>query len=305
MKSLQRNELEQLVTGSAEPIIVARIDRPDWPVVLSNPAFDAISGAGGALKRPFADVVEQLVGRELALEISESVRAGHETSMAVEISSREYLLLLKPLATGDGKNGKYCAAYWRGGAFGAGTAADGEMHQALLKAKRRIRDLSRDDTVTGLLNATAFRDVLSHDWAVAARKRSTLALVSFSLDDFDAYLEVFGRHAGDSCLRRVAQAIRRFLRRASDVAARVGEDRLVVLSHASEEPGVRDFAERIATAVRDLGLHHPRSSVSRFVTVSFRVAVVEAGPEAGSPIEFLNKVLADQPEYRTSMTRSR
>jgi diguanylate cyclase (GGDEF)-like protein len=294
MKTLQRKILEQLIAGSAEPVIVARIDRPDWPVALCNPAFDAISGGDVALKRPFADVVERLVGRELAVEISETVRSGHETSIPLELSGREYLLVLKPISLGDDKKPKFYAAYWRGGAGSSGSGAEGEMHQALLKAKRRIRDLSRDDPVTGLLNASAFRDVLAHDWAVAAREKSMLALVSFSLDDFDAYLDVFGRHASDSCLRRVGQAIRRCLRRASDVAARVGDEVLVVLSHASEEDGVKDFAAKIASSVRDLGLHHPRSSVSRFVTVSFRTCVMQAGQDAGSSDDFLDKVLSEQ-----------
>ena len=83
------------------------------------------------------------------------------------------------------------------------------------------------------------------------------------------------------------------MRRASDVAARVTDDKFVVLSHASEQTGVTDFATRISTAVRELGLHHPRSSVSGFVTVSFKVCLMRAGEDAGSAEEFLRKVLTD------------
>lgn len=291
MKTLQRQVLEQLIAGSAEPVIVARIDRPDWPVMLCNPAFEVVCGGDGTLGRPFADVVEQLLGRELALEVSESLRDGQETSIPVEISGREYLLVLKPLSDETDGDSSYYAAYWRLGGGGPGAGADSEMHQAFLKAKRRTRDLSRDDPVTGLLNERAFRDVLAHDWAVAAREKSVLSLVSFWLDDFDAYIEVFGRHASDSSLRRVAQTVRRCMRRASDVAARVDDGTLVVLSHGSDEAGVREFAAKIAAAVRNLGLHHPRSSVSRFVTVSFRVAVVNAGQDRGSAGKFLKQVL--------------
>ncbi len=292
MKTLQSKILEQLVEGTSEPIIVARIDRPDWPVVLCNPAFDALTGENSALTRPFADVVEQLVGRDLALEISESVRSGQETSIPVELNRREYLLVVRPMPQGGEKNIKFYAAYWRDAAGVAGAAADREMHQALLKAKRRIRDLARDDPITGLLNDTAFREVLAHDCAVAAREKNALALIAFSLDDFEAYFKVFGRHATDFCMRRVAQAIRRCLRRVSDVAARLDNDELIVLSHASEEAGVRDFAEKISATVLDLGLHHPRSSVSRFVTVSYRVCVLQAGVDAYSADQFLEKVLS-------------
>ena len=216
-------------------------------------------------------MIEQLVGREAALEISEAVRAREETSFPLELGSREYLLVLRPLGDIEGDTAYY-AAFWRAGA-GAGGVAGSDMHHALLKAKRRIRDLSRDDPVTGLLNARAFRDVLEHDLAVAAREQSSLALVLFTLDEFDAYVDVFGQHASDSCLRRVGQAIRRCLRRASDVVGRLDGAQLVVLSHASEEASVREFAGRISTAVRELGLHHPRSTRSRFVTVSFEVAM--------------------------------
>lgn len=295
MKKVSREILQHLLDGSSEPVFVARIDHPDWPVVLHNPAFASIAGATEILEQPLADVVEHLVGRELALEISETVRGGHESSLAVELGNREYLLVLKPITAGRGENVRFYAAYWRGAA-GSPAAADAEMQQALLKAKRRIRDLSRDDPVTGLLNERSFREVLMHDWAVAGREHATLALVSFTLDDFPAYLQVFGRHASDSCLRRVAQAVRRCLRRASDVAARIDSaqsDCLVVLSHSSDVSGVNEFAARISAAVRELGLHHPRSKKSRFVTVSYRTSVETVGKGLATAEDFLASVIAE------------
>lgn len=294
MKILQRKVLEQLIGGCAEPILVARIDRPDWPVVLCNPAFHGIGGHEKTLGLPFADVVELLVGRDVALEVSESVRQIQETTLPVEIRGREYLLALKPLNFQDDPTTRHFAAYWRGAANSTSTPGDQEAQQALLKARRHIRDISRDDPVTGLLNSKAFREVLDHDWAVASREQSRLALVAFELLDFDQYVAVFGRHAADSCLRRVAQTIRRCLRRASDVAARVdgpAGDRLVVLSHASEKEGVTEFATRIATAVRELGLHHPRSNNEKYLTVSFRVDVQQAKAGALTAADFLNGVL--------------
>lgn len=292
MKKLKRKILEQLVAGTAEPLLVARIDSPDWPVVFCNQAFEELAGADGTEGRPLADVVEQLLGRELALEISESIRSGQETTIPLELGDREFLLALKPLSSGDGAENRYCGVYWRSGTGGAAN----ELHQALLKAKRRIRDLTRDDPVTGLLNAQAFREVLKHDWAVAAREKTSLALVAFTLEDFDAYVDVFGRHAAESCQRRVAQAIRRCLRRASDVAARMDDGngvKMLVLSHASEESGVHDFAARISTAVRELGLHHPRSKAARYVTVSYRISLVEAGGDGMQVSEFLAGVMSE------------
>jgi diguanylate cyclase (GGDEF)-like protein len=233
-----------------------------------------------------------MVGRELALEISEAVRSKQETSFPVERGGREFLLMLKPLSLPGENRTTFYAAFWRNGSGGLSTAG-AEVQHALLKAKRRIRDLSRDDPVTGLLNERAFREVLDHDWAVAAREKSAVAVVVFSLDDFDAYVDVFGRHASDSCLRRVGQAIRRCLRRASDVVGRLESERLAVLSHAPDEHAVQDFAARIATAVRELGMHHPRSRAGRFVTVSFRVGLVQVAEESRSAGRFLDELLAE------------
>ena len=291
MEPVNRRILEQVLAESAEPVLVVRVDHSEWPVAFSNRAFAAI-GAEQAEGKPFADVIEHMVGRELALEISEAVRSKQETSFPVERGGREFLLMLKPLSLPGENRTTFYAAFWRNGS-GSLSTAGAEVQHALLKAKRRIRDLSRDDPVTGLLNERAFREVLDHDWAVAAREKSALAVVVFSLDDFDAYVDVFGRHASDSCLRRVGQAIRRCLRRASDVVGRLESERLAVLSHAPDEHAVQDFAARIATAVRELGLHHPRSRAGRFVTVSFRVGLVQVAEESRSAGRFLDELLAE------------
>ena len=281
MSELGKHILEQVIAGTAEPLVVIRVDHPEWPVVLVNAAFESVADSE-FLQRPFADVMEELAGRELALEISEA------TSFPVELAGHEYLLVLKPLQPVDGGAPACYAAFWRSG----GSAAGGhDMHHALLNAKRRIRDLSRDDPATGLLNDRAFRDVFEHDWAVAAREESSLAVVVFALDEFEDYLDVFGRHATDSALRRVGQAIRRCLRRASDVAARENGHRFLVLSHAADEDNVREFAARISTAVRELGLHHPRSSKSRFVTMSYQLAAAQPFSDGREPEKFLEDLL--------------
>lgn len=289
MKSINKNILEQVIDSAALPTMIVRLDDTDWPVVLANPAVAEL-GCEDALRQPFANVVESLLGRELAIEVSEILRSGQEAGLPVELAGKEFLLTLKPLKLPKAAGAGFYVVFWRNASGGAGLAGADAAH-ALSKAKRRIRDLTRDDPVTGLLNGAAFREVLEHDWAVASRARSQLALVLFTLDDFDAYLHVFGRHASDSCLRRVARAVRRCLRRASDVVASLDAGQIVVLSHASDESGVEAFAATIAGAVRNLGLHHPRSSSGRFVTVSYRVAAATAGLDLDSASAFLDRLL--------------
>ena len=293
MKALQRRILEQVIDGMTEPVVVAKTSSADWPIAYCNAPFAARAADIEVRGRPFADVLEDMFGRTAALEVSEAVRARRAATIPVENSKREFMLALNPLEASGGAGCDYVAAYLRDAASTA--AAGTDVQQALINAKRRIRDLSREDPVTGLLNARAFRDVLDHDWSVARREKATLALVAFSLDDFDKYVEVFGRHASDSCQRRVAGAIRRCLRRASDVAARIegaDGDRLVVLAHSADEARLTEFAERILASVRDLGLHHPRARSGRFVTVSYRVVVGDTAAGKLNAGQVLEQILS-------------
>ncbi len=85
------------------------------------------------------------------------------------------------------------------------------------------------------------------------------------------------------------------MRRASDVVGRLEDAELAVISHAADEDSVREFAGRIAAAVRELGLHHPRSTVSKFVTVSFNVVVASAGCDERTPaVSLIEDVILGQ-----------
>ncbi len=288
MSTLPAAVLEAVVAASTDAVLVMQSGHPDWPVCLANDAFARMADEV-TLEGPFADVCEALFGREIALDLSEAIRTGEATRFPVQISGRDCLLSLAPLGGDGDSDSGYAAVFLRDVSGGAISKGDVDTTQALLKAKKRIRDLDRDDPVTGLLNERAFRDVLSHDWAVAAREHSRLALVRFELVDFDAYVHVFGKHASDSCQRRVGQAIRRCLRRASDVVARFDDTSFVVLSHTSDEAAVERFAASIAEAVRELGLHHPRSRQDKFVTVEYQVEAAEATGK-GSADEFLARI---------------
>ncbi len=295
MSAIKRSVLTQLIAATAEPLLLARVDQTDWPVVLCNPAFEALADCSELVKKPVTDIIESLHGRDAARELSETIRSGQESSIPLEIGGRNWLLVLKPIIDEGENSARYYAAAWRDSASMTGGGDASAAHQALLRARRRIRDLSRDDSLTGLLNEAAFQDVLAHDWAVAAREKGQLALIALRIDDFAAYRRVFGRHASDSCLRRVSQALRRCLRRASDVAARIqhgDDDILLVMLHAAEPDAAAGLVEIIAKEVRGLKLHHPHSNKERYVTISANFSAVTANGGADQAQAFLADLLS-------------
>lgn len=284
MEAVPTDVLLELVRGSTEPLVVVQLDDPDWPIVLANPAFGLIADRDTVDGEPFPNIAEAMIGREMAREAAGAMRASTAATLPVDVSSREFLLEVLPVASTDPQPARYAVVYLRtAGRQLAATSASGSF-RALARVTRRVRDMSAEDVVTGLMNERAFRDMLSHDWAVAAREDALIGLTAFCFDDFDAYRHVFGRHGADSCLRRVSTIIRRCLKRASDVAARLdgpGGGWIIALTHGSDETGLIDFAGRIAAAVADLRMHHPRSTVNKYVTVSFRSKTYR--PREGRP----------------------
>jgi hypothetical protein len=43
VKTVSRKVLEQVIAATTEPLLVVRIDQPNWPVVMANPAFATIT----------------------------------------------------------------------------------------------------------------------------------------------------------------------------------------------------------------------------------------------------------------------
>ena len=127
------------------------------------------------------------------------------------------------------------------------------------------------DVLTGLPNRQAFDELLRRDWGIARREQRNLTMILFRVDHLDAYRDLFGRHSTDSCLRKVAHAISGSLHRAGDAVARIDTGDFVVLIGGAGKTQAADFAARIAAKVRELAIHHPRSGVERYVSVSFGV----------------------------------
>ncbi len=136
---------------------------------------------------------------------------------------------------------------------------------------RTVRD-DRTDVTTGIPGRNAFLEVQLRDWLIARQEQKRLSVIVFRIDALESYQKLFGRHATETCLRRVAHAISNSLQRATDYSARVGNDRFAVLISGGAEERVAQFAERIAQRVWDLAIHHPRSQPARYVTVSFSMA---------------------------------
>jgi diguanylate cyclase (GGDEF)-like protein/excisionase family DNA binding protein len=107
---------------------------------------------------------------------------------------------------------------------------------------------ARTDTLTGLLNHGTFKDWLAR--SVVARDQ--FGLVIIDLDEFRDVNNALGHQAGDRLLREIAMAILGAARD-TDAVFRYGGDEFVVILPRSDGVGIASVAERIRTAVADVG----------------------------------------------------
>ena len=150
--------------------------------------------------------------------------------------------------------------------------------------------LRRDDRLTGLRHIEFFHELFRRDFAIAQREGRQLALYVIDVDALGAYNDTFGRPSGDSVIRRVGRALTAAMRRASDLLARVDGGRFVAVAVGMDAAHSLRHGETLAQRVRELKLHHPRSKVARFVTVSVGVTDLVPGQHS-TPDQMLASAL--------------
>jgi diguanylate cyclase (GGDEF)-like protein len=243
--------------------VVDAVD-PGWPVIYANRVLSQLRGEAPeataaltfeALVRDAEDYPEA-AALKATLARGEPVRFRARTGAAAGAPAL-LGVRLQPIRDPDGALTHVVAFHNAPG--GADAPAD-------------ARPLLREDRLTGLCHADWFRELYKRDFAIASREGRLLTLFLVDIDALGAYNETFGVQAGDSVVRRVGRTLLSALRRGSDLVARLEGGRFVGFATGmTHEQAVR-HAETLAARVRELHVHHPRSRVARFVTVSVGVA---------------------------------
>jgi diguanylate cyclase (GGDEF)-like protein len=99
-----------------------------------------------------------------------------------------------------------------------------------------------------------------------------LSLILGDIDYFKRYNDTYGHQAGDECLRQVARAMNRAVKRAPDLVARYGGEEFAIILPNTESEGAMQVAYAVREAVGMLKIEHSQSSVNEYVTLSLGVA---------------------------------
>ena len=111
-------------------------------------------------------------------------------------------------------------------------------------------ELSRTDSLTGILNRRAFYETANTELKKIDRHQRPLTVVFLDLDNFKAVNDTFGHQVGDRLLLCVAERIKLQLR-GTDTVARLGGDEYAVLLPETDEAAAKIVIPRLQTALLD------------------------------------------------------
>ncbi len=179
--------------------------------------------------------------------------------------------------------------------------------QELRDINCQLRELAQLDSLTGLANRRTFNAHLFTEWKLASKRRQPISALMIDVDHFKAFNDRYGHVQGDTCLRKVGEALKACTRSRADspaladmevrlalaqpaalggdtqLAARYGGEEFAVLLPGVELEAATQIGERIRRAIEDLLIAHGGAPCG-FVSISVGVATIVPG-ERSSPQE--------------------
>ena len=293
MTEFDRELYRRLVESSPEGVVLIDAQGTDQPVVYVNTAFEALTGCKSA----------ELIGRNLRLLQADDrdqdgrhrLRDAMSRGETCRVLLRNYRkdgslfwneMTVMPLRHPDG-----CVTHYAGHHRDAGERLriDPKVAKDSLSGAHQPTAVAvRDDRLTGLYTLPYLEELLKRDWAVAHREQRSIAVFAVDIDALDLYNTTFGRAAGDSTIRRVAHIVSGCLRRSSDVTARIDGGSLIAFAPGLSIEQALRVGQLMAERVRDLRIHHPRSAVLRYISISVGVCASTPGA-SDSPSDLLQR----------------
>lgn len=157
-----------------------------------------------------------------------------------------------------------------------------------------LEKLSMYDGLTNIRNRRFFDETFEKTFSEIKRDKKSLAVLMIDIDFFKPYNDNYGHGQGDETLRKVAKALEKTIKRASDFVARYGGEEFVILLKDINKNGVEAVANNLLNAVRELKITHEFSKIENYVTVSIGASFYNSSSDI-TKLELLLK--ADETLY--------
>jgi diguanylate cyclase (GGDEF)-like protein len=182
-----------------------------------------------------------------------------------------------PLTSADGYNvGTLCAIDNEPRPFDSQQAEIMTKLAAIVVEQLELRQLARQDSMTGALSRRGFFAEVEREFLRASRYDRPSALVVIDVDHFKAINDRYGHPAGDAVLISIANACMANMRR-SDVFGRIGGEEFALLLPETDAGEAAEAAERIRRTVEATIVESGSAEVR--ATISLGIAPIPPAAE--------------------------
>jgi two-component system, cell cycle response regulator len=143
-----------------------------------------------------------------------------------------------------------------------------DTKKELKKTASELESFGSEDSLTKLSNRKFFDKSLKREWQRAYRHKRPLALLWYSVDFYEEFVQAYGRDEAENCLVRVAQILQETVKRPGDISARVDDHQFASILPETATDGAMTVAEKIRKRVEALAIPHKYGPIDPFVTVS-------------------------------------
>ena len=148
----------------------------------------------------------------------------------------------------------------------------------LLQAQESLRFHAEHDSLTGVLNRRAIRDVLRRELARSRRENNSIGVIVADVDHFKKINDHYGHGAGDAALVAVVQRISATLR-PYDVIGRYGGEEFLIIAPGCDLDLTQKLAERVRAAVCDEMVDLGEDSATITISLGATLGTAESDPE--------------------------
>ena len=133
--------------------------------------------------------------------------------------------------------------------------------------EERCIQLSRKDTLTGLLNKSGLSDKFAEHTA-QNRKIGNMSVVLIDIDNFRLFNHIYGYDKSDECLYRVCNCIRIVSKPYTELISRFGGDEFVLIFEDKDEIEIVKIAEQLRQSVETMAQPFGNAIVTVSVGIS-------------------------------------
>jgi diguanylate cyclase (GGDEF)-like protein len=166
-------------------------------------------------------------------------------------------------------------------------------------SKEHLRYQSQIDMLTQVRNRMNFDGEFIRELERSHRGKDTLSCMFVDVDLFKAINDRYGHSVGDLCLKEIAAAIDKQLRKTDILARYGGEEFVILLPHCDESSGL-EISERVRESVSNLKIDHAAAGNKVQPTVSIGLTTWNPVDDNHYDLEALGKKLlniADEAMY--------